>query len=321
MSRLLLRRLAMVVPLVWLVATMTFVVVQAAPGTYADHIDHPRLSPEAREIIRQRYGLDQPVHVQYLRWLIALARGDLGRSFHFKRPVSIVLTEAIPPTLLLAGSALLLDLVLGIVLAVGAVRRPGGWVDRSITVLGLGLYGLPSFWLAGLAVFVFCLVLGWLPPSHMHSVGADTLTTLPRLFDLLQHLVLPACCLGVVGATATARYLRASLLELRSAGFVTAARARGLSERRIFWVHILRPALTPVVTIVGLSIPVLFSGSVVIESVFSWPGMGQLLLLAAQARDLPVIMAVTMVGALGVIVGSLVADLAYALIDPRVKDR
>lgn len=314
------RRLGALSLLVWLVATVTFAVVQVAPGSYADTIDHPRLTPEARQAIRSVYGLDRPLGKQYLLWLRAALTGDLGTSFLFKEPVTAVIARALPPTMLLAGSALLLEAVLGILLAVAAARRPHGWVDRLTTVLALGIYGVPSFWIAGMLVLVFAIWLGWLPASHMHSVGADGLSAAARFLDLLRHLALPALSLGLVGAAATARYLRSAMLEARSSRFVLAARARGLSERRILWIHSLRPALLPVITVLGLSLPLLVSGSVVVESIFSWPGMGLVLWRAAQARDIPLVMGLTLVGATAVIVGNLVADALYAAADPRVRE-
>ncbi|MCP4902823.1 MAG: ABC transporter permease [bacterium] len=314
------RRLSVSILLLWLVATATFFVVQAAPGSYVDTIDASRLPPEAREQIRHRYGLDRPIHEQYLSWLRSLAAGDLGVSFHYRMPVTRVLATALPPTLLLAGTALVLDLTLGLALALAAVRRPFGWFDRFSSVFGLVLYGLPSFWIAGLAILIFALMLGWFPASHMHSVHTNTNSSLASLLDVLHHLVLPACCLGIVGAAATARYLRASLLELRGSTFLLACRARGLPRWRILWLHALRPALLPVVTMIGLSIPVLFSGSVVIEVVFSWPGMGRVLWEAAVARDVPVIMGATVVGACGVILGNLFSDILYTVVDPRTRE-
>jgi len=313
MTGMILRRLAMLVPLVLLVVTLTFVVAQAAPGSYADTIDNPRLSPETRELIRARYGLDRPPLEQYLSWLGAVLTGDLGVSFLYKEPVSRVLVRALPPTLLLAGTALLLDLVLGLALALAAARKPFGWADRITTILSLGLYGIPSFWLAGIFILVFSLILGWFPASHMHSVGAD------GLFDLLRHLALPALCLGLVGAAGTARYLRSTLLDVRSSRWMLAARARGLPRWRLLLVHALRPALLPVVTLLGLSLPILVSGSVVIETVFSWPGMGLVAYNAARARDIPLILGATLVGAIAVILGNLAADLLYAVVDPRVR--
>lgn len=320
MKSLVIRRLLLLIPMVWMVATLTFIVVAAAPGSYADTVDHPGLTAEQREALRARYGLDQPIHRQYLSWLGSIVTGDLGTSFVTKEPVDRLLARTLPPTLLLGASALLLDFVLGVWIAVTAARKPRGWFDRISSVFSLGIAGLPSFWVAGLTVLVFALLLGWFPASHMHSVGADALSPLASLGDLLHHLLLPAACLGLVGAAGTARYLRSTLLDLRGERFILAARARGLDERRILWVHTLRPALLPVVTLLGLSLPFLVSGSVVIESVFSWPGVGLALLQAAHARDVPVIMGITLLGAVAVLVGSLVADVLYAVVDPRARE-
>jgi peptide/nickel transport system permease protein len=321
LRRIALRRLAAIPLLLWLVATMTYVVVQAVPGSYADTIDHPRMTPAARAQLQTRYGLDRPPLQQYRHWLTSTAKGDLGVSFLFKKPVTVVIREALGPTLILAGAALFIDFVLGLILAVGSIRRPGGWLDRLLTFFALGIYGMPSFWLAGLAVFFFSLRLGWLPASHMASVGAESWPFFSRFVDLINHLVLPAMVLGLVGAASTARYLRASLLDIHQAHHILAARARGISETRVLWVHTLRPALGPVITLLGLSLPALVAGSVVIESIFSWPGMGRVLWQAANARDIPLVMGCTLIGAAAVILGNLAADLLYIVVDPRVRSQ
>ena len=313
------RRLLMLVPLVWLVVTLTFVVVQAAPGSYADTVDNPRLSPETRAALRAHYGADEPFFDQYLRWLGAIATGDLGVSFMYKEPVTRVIARALPPTVLLTGTGLAITLLLGLILAVASARKPYGWADRALSFFSLGLYGVPSFWLAGVLIMVFSLWLNWLPPSHMHSVGASELGNTAWVLDLLSHLALPALCLGLVGAAGAARYLRSTLLDVRSSRFMLAARARGLPERRLVWVHALRPALLPMVTLFGLALPVLVSGSVVIETIFSWPGMGQVAFNAARARDVPLILGATLVGAVAVILGNLISDLLYAVVDPRAR--
>lgn len=320
MTRIILRRLLLLVPMVWLVATVTFIVVAAAPGSYADAIVHPGLGAEQRQQLNARFGLDRPLHEQYLRWLGGVVTGDLGTSFITKEPVVRLLARTLPPTLLLGSAALALDFLLGIGIAVAAARRPRSWFDRVSSILTLLVAGLPSFWVAGLAVLVFALLLGWFPASHMASVNADVLGPAARLGDLLYHLVLPAVTLGLVGAAGTARYLRATMLEVRGDRYILAARARGISERRILWIHTLRPALLPVVTLLGLSLPFLVSGSVVIETVFSWPGVGLTLIQAAHARDIPVIMAITVLGAAAVLLGSLAADLLYAVVDPRARE-
>jgi peptide/nickel transport system permease protein len=319
MRRIVLRRLAALVPLVWMVVTLTFIVVQAAPGSYADTIDNPRLSPENREAIRVRYGLDRSPGKQYLSWFGAVLAGDLGTSFLYKEPVATVMSRALPPTVLLAGSGLLLTLVLGLALALAAVRHPNGWADHVITFLSLTLYGVPSFWLAGMLVMVFSVWLGWFPASHMHSVDASRLSGVASAVDLLRHLFLPAICLGLIGAAGTARYVRATLLDVRASRFMLAARARGIPNHRLLLIHALRPALLPVVTLLGLALPVLVSGSVVIETIFSWPGMGQVAFNAARARDIPLILGATLIGAAAVVLGNLIADLLYVVVDPRAR--
>jgi peptide/nickel transport system permease protein len=301
------------------VVTLTFVVVHAVPGSVADLLDRPELSPAAREAVRHRFGLDQPLGTQYLRWLQGAVTGDFGISFLYRQPVARLVARALPPTLILTGTALALDLLLGILLAVLAAARPRSWLDRITTVLSLGVYGMPVFWLAGLAVLLFAVKLGWLPASHMHALDAATLPAGRRLLDLFRHLILPAGILGLSGAAATARYVRASLLDIRQSRFLLAARARGIPRRRILWVHALRPALLPLITLLGLSLPFLVSGSLVIEVIFSWPGMGRLLWTAAWARDIPVILATTLLGATAVVAGNLLADLLYVAADPRTR--
>ncbi len=320
MTRRVLRRCLALIPLVWLIVTLTFVAVHAVPGSFAETLDNPRLTPAAREIIRHRFGLDQPLARQYLLWLGAVVQGDLGVSFLYRRPVADVVAEALPATALLATTALAVDLLLGLAIALASVRHPHGRLDRLLSAVSLTVWGMPTFWLAGVAVLVFSVHLGWLPASHLHDVGAEALAPGARAADLLRHLILPAGCLGVVGAASTSRYLRSSLLEIRSAPFLLAARARGVGELRLLLVHALRPALLPIVTLVGLSLPMLVSGSLVIEVIFAWPGMGRVLWTAAWARDVPVVLAVTLIGAVAVVLGNLFADLAYGLVDPRAKD-
>jgi peptide/nickel transport system permease protein len=314
------RRLLVMVPIVWIVLTATFIVLQTVPGSYADVVENPRLTPEARQEMRARYGLDTPPLEQYFKWLKLTLAGDLGASFMYKEPVARVLLRALPPTLLLSGSALLLMLIGGTALAMAGVRRPNGAADRITSVLGLIIYGMPSFWLAGLLILIFSLGLGWFPASHMRSVDAASLGAAARTVDLIRHLALPALCLGLVGAAGAARYLRATLLDIRSSQFILAARARGIPERRILWVHTLRPALLPVVTLFGLALPLLASGSVVIETIFSWPGLGQVFYNAARARDIPLVLGGTLLATAVVLVGNLLADVLYAVVDPRVRE-
>jgi len=305
--------------MLFLVSSLSFLLISLAPGSYADAIDNPRLTPEARAQMQARFGLHESPVEQYVHWLGALIHGDLGVSFLFKAPVSQVLLRSLGPTMILMSLALLIDFLLGILIAVLSVRSAGKFVDQFLSFLSLTVYSLPSFWLAGLAIFLFSLRLGWFPASHMMSIGAP-ISGLRHWLDLAWHLFLPAGILGLVGAASTARYLRAQMMEIRESPYLLAAQARGVGPWRILWVHSLRPALGPLVTLLGLALPALVSGSVVIESIFSWPGMGRVLWQAATARDVPMVMGCVLIGALAVILGNLIADLLYALIDPRVRE-
>jgi len=318
LRRLILRRLALLPLMLFLVSSLSFVMLSLAPGSYADTIDNPRLTPAARARMQEKFGLDDPPVQRYLHWLFALAHGDPGISFLFKAPVGTVLFRAIGPTALLMSCALALDFLLGIIIALISTAKAGKCIDSFLSLLSLTVYSLPSFWLAGLAVFFFSLRMGWFPPSHMTCLTAPP-TGPGHWMDLARHLVLPAGVLGLVGAASTARYLRAQMLELRESPYLLAARARGLSPLRVLLVHGLRPALGPLVTLLGLALPALVSGSVVIEAIFAWPGMGRVLWQAAVARDVPMVMGCVLVGALAVIIGNLLADILYALVDPRAR--
>ena len=319
MPRFLLRRFAAAVVLVWLVATVTFALVSLAPGDAAAGLADPRVAPEVRERFRRDFGLDRPWPARYLTWLAGAARGDLGVSWVHHRPVSAVLADAVPATALLAGLGLLLEIAGGLALALVQLRRPHGRADRALTALSLVAYALPAFVVALLLQYLFAYRFRLLPPSHTLSPGGELLTGLPRLLDQLRHLVLPVAAIALTGAGAVARYLRGSLLDERGQLYVLAARARGCSERRALWAHALPNALLPLVTMVGLSLPFLISGSLVIEVIFAWPGMGQTMVAAALARDLPLLMGGTLLATLAVVAGNALADLAYALVDPRVR--
>lgn len=317
------KRLLQAVPLLLGIAVVTFLVVHAAPGDPIDVLFQPRfrnrVDPAVLEMIREKYALDQPLHVQFWRWLTNLAQGDLGRSFQYQRPVAGLIGERLPYTLQLMGLALLFDAVVGVSLGVVSAVRQYSLVDRSVTLGSLILYSVPGFWLAVMLVLVVAENLGWLPPSGTQSIAAQGLGFWEQLLDRLRHLALPVFVLGVSSAAATARYMRSELLEVLSEEYVLAARARGLGERVVILKHALRNALIPVVTKFGLSLPTLLGGAVLIEEIFAWPGMGRLAVEAVQSRDLPVILATTMLSAVLVVVGNLLADTAYVALDPRVS--
>lgn len=319
MVRVVLARIGVGAVLIWLVATATFLLVATAPGDVASRLADPRIPPEARQRWRQQFGLDRPLPVRYADWLRAAATGDLGVSWLHRRPVAAVLGRAIPNTMLLAGCGLTLEIIGGIAVALIQLRRPGGLVDRSLTWTSLAAYSVPTFGVALALVVGFSYWLDLLPPSHMLSPEGELARGLPRMADLVRHLVLPVLAIAITGIGAMARYVRGSLLDERSAAYVLAARARGCSWRRAIAVHALPNALIPLVTMAGLSLPFLVSGSLVIEVVFAWPGMGQLMYGAALGRDIPLLLGGTLAATVAVVAGNLASDLLTAAIDPRVR--
>ena len=314
------RRLGAAALLLLLVLSLLFGLLQLAPGDPAERLLDPRIGSQQRQALRAVYGLDRPPFEQYLRWLAAMLRGDLGVSFRQGRPVAEVLGDHLGPTLLLATAALLVQNVAGILLGVAAARRAGRRTDHLIRAGSVLLYSLPTFWLALTALAILSYRLGLFPPGHMQSVGADDLSPVARLLDLLHHLALPALVLGLAAGGATGRFVRNSLLDNLGEEFVRTARAKGLTQRRIVWLHALRNAATPLVQIFGLSLPFLLSGALIVEVVFSWPGVGRLAFNSVLARDYPVILATTALSGLLVIVGSLLADLLQMALDPRLRD-
>ena len=313
------RRIAAGILLVWLVASATFVLVSLAPGDAATRLADPRISAAVRERWRRDFGLDRPLPARYASWLAAAATGDLGTSWFYHRKVTEVLAEVLPNTLLLTSLGLALELGGGIALALVQLRRAHGRGDRLITLATLTAYAMPTFGVALALIGLFSFRIPLFPPSHMHSLAGETAHGWARFADLARHLVLPVVAIGITGAGAVARYLRGSLLDERLEHYVLAARARGCTPGRALFVHALPNALLPLITMVGMSLPYLVSGSLIVEVVFSWPGMGQAMYTAALGRDLPLLLGGTIVATVAVVAGNLLADLAYAAVDPRVR--
>jgi len=323
MLRYILKRLLQAIPLLLGIATITFTMVHLAPGDPMDMYIEERMQrdvdPEVIELLRKKYGLDQPLPVQYAKWIGNVARGDFGESFRYRRPVGKLIAERVPYTLQLAALALALDALIGIALGIFSAVKQYSRADRAITLGSLVMYSIPGFWLALMLVLVFSVNLGWFPTSQTRSLDYELLSAGGKVADRLWHLALPVFVLGVASAAGTARYMRTKLLDVLSEEYVLAARARGLSERVVILQHALRNALIPIVTIYGLALPFLLGGAVLIEKVFAWPGMGLLAVEAIGARDYPVILATSMIAAVLVVVGNLLADVTYALVDPRVS--
>lgn len=313
------RRLLSSLLLVWLLVTAVFFVVRLAPGDPLDLVVAEELSPADREAIGRRYGLDRGLGQQYLIWLGDLLRGDAGISLARHAPVRDMLAETLPATLLLTTTSYGLHLLLAIGAALFMSSRRGTAAAEILQGVGLFLYSVPAFWLGLILIMVFAGWLGWLPTSGMHSADAAFLGGWERFWDLLRHMVLPVLTLALGMFMGTARYLRGALEEVGEQDYILAARARGISPRRILLRHALPNALLPLVTLVGLHLPFLLGGAVVVEVVFGWPGMGSLTVDAIGQRDYPVIMMTTLVAGLAVVTGSLLADLLYTVVDPRVR--
>jgi len=318
-----LRRLLVAVPLMFGVATLVFVLLETAPGTPVDQILGDRqVPPEVREKIERAYGFDRPAPERYVRWLGAVfLQGELGWSHSRARPVGRALAEALPPTLLLAGTAMAFFLIFGIAFGAWSAAHQGRWQERLVTVLSLGAYAMPAFWLGLMAILLFSYTVPILPASSMRGIDADRMSAAARLFDLIRHLILPAAVLGAASAAAMTRFVHASMLDALAEPFILAARGRGVSERRLLWGHALRRAVLPVINLAGLSLPVLVSGSLVVEVVFGWPGMGRLTYDAILTQDTSVVLATTLLATLFVVLGNVFADLAMAWADPRVRLR
>jgi peptide/nickel transport system permease protein len=321
MLRFVLRRLSQGVLIIWLVATVTFALVHAAPGEPFGHLlENPAITSEMRDAIRSRYGLDQPFVAQYARFMGNALRGDLGMSYVHQRPVTSVLADALPNTLLLMSIALLLGFGGGILLGAAQGARAGSPFDRVTGSFSVITSALPEFWLASLALLLFAAQWRLFPVSGMtDAVMHRYLSPTGRVLDIARHLVLPAGTLALIIGSAVSRYQRAALLEVLPEDFVRTARAKGVQRRVLLYRHALRNALLPTITLGGLAVPALLGGAVFVEQIFSWPGMGRLAVDSVQARDEPVVLATVMLASAMVVLGGLIADLLYAAADPRLR--
>ena len=300
------------------VIALTFVLLRAAPGDPVEQLVGPAATPEQVTLQRHALGLDRPLPEQFAGWLGRFARGDWGRSIVTGRPVRAVLGDAVPATLELAGLSLVLSYLLG--LAIGAVQASAGpRLDGALSVTTVTLFALPGYWLGLALIIVFTYWGRALPAFGAAGLDADALTGWSRAGDRLRHLALPLATLTLIGIGGTARYVRGAMRDVLSQPFVRAARAKGLSTFQVTRRHVARNAIIPVVTLLGLSLPALFSGTVFVETVFAWPGVGRRLVEAVQAHDYPVVMGATVVSAVLVVTGNFLADIATAWIDPRVR--
>jgi peptide/nickel transport system permease protein len=306
------RRLVLMLPVLLVVTLMVFSLMLLLPGDPAMALLGENLDPEAYTTVRKALGLDQPVPVQYVRWLSKTFQGDLGRSLHTREPVLTIIGTHLPRTLYLTLAAMLVSLIIAIPAGVIAALRRNSFVDTVATVLAMVGVAVPNFWLGVMCILFFSVTLGWLPVSGY--VGP-----LENPWLSLQHMVLPAITLGTAIAAEVTRMTRSSLLEVLDRDYILTARAKGLGERSVILAHALKNALIPVVTIVGLQMGRLFGGAVVTESIFAVPGLGTLLVSGIFSRDFPIVQAVVLVMALAVLSCNLIVDLLYTWLDPRIR--
>lgn len=322
MAAFLLRRVLQGVIVVAIVATIVFTLIHLAPGDpFSSALENPTVTESVRETWRRAYGLDRPLGEQYVRYLGSVLRGDLGFSFSLQRPVADAIGDALPNTLLLMSAGLFGGFALGIAVAVAQVRRHRRRTDRVLGSVSLALFSVPDFWLALLILVVFAW---WIPlfpiGGAVDPVMYDMLSPAGQLADRARHLVLPALTLTLLYFPLIARHQRAALLDVLPSDYVTTARAKGVHERAVISRHALRNALLPIITLLGVAFPALLTGAVFIEKVFAWPGMGSLIVGSIGSRDYPLLMAAVLMASVFVVTGSILADLLYRSLDPRMRD-
>ena len=317
-----LKRLGLMVPMLLGITLISFTVIHLAPGTPTDMQTtlNPKASLEAQKRLRELYGLDKPLMVQYGDWLKRLVLLDFGRSFSpDRRPVWDKIKERIGITLSLNFMSLIIILGVSIPIGVIAAYRAHSWFDQATTLFVFFGFAMPTFWLALLLIMFFGVYLDWLPISGLTSLNFRQFTFWQKVQDLGAHVTLPVLVAAFGGLAGMSRYMRGNMLEVIRQDYITTARAKGLPERVVIFKHALRNALLPVITILGLSVPGLIGGSVIFESIFAIPGMGQLFYGAVMARDYPLVMGELVIGAVLTLLGNMLADVGYALADPRIR--
>lgn len=300
------------------VSVLVFLAVELAPGDAVDALLPPEsfASPEARERMREDFGLNDPAPLRYAQWLGRTVTGDLGYSLTSQQPITEIVMRRLPTTLQLVGFALAISIVVGVSTGVIAAIRQYSWIDYAMTFFSFFWISIPAFFMGLALIYLFAVRLGWFPVFGASNAGADS-----PVLDRLHHLILPGVTLGLELAAALTRYTRASLLEVLHTDYLRTARAKGLRERSVIVRHALKNALIPIITVIAFRLPYLIGGAVIIETVFQWPGLGLLMLNAATQKDYPLVMGLGLIVTLVVVVSSFLADVAYSLVDPRIRMR
>ena len=321
MSRYVIRRLIQMIPLLIFISILSFSIAELAPGDPVLMFvppDKKSISPEAMEALRHKLGLDKPLYIRYFSWLNNTLQGNWGYSYRSHDLVTQEVFSRLPNTILLGVVSLLFTLLISIPLGVLSAIKRYSAIDYTVTIGAFLGLSLPSFWFALILIEVFANRLGWLPSMGMQNFGTQ-MNSVQKVLDVAKHLVLPVLTLSITDLAFWSRYQRATLLENLNQDFIRTARAKGLKENTVIWRHAFRNALIPMATLLGMSFPNLVSGAVITETIFGWPGMGRLGIESISSRDYPVVMAVTMMSAIMVMAGNLLADISYAFVDPRIR--
>src|ERR687885_2897195 len=316
MGRFIARRVIQAIPTFFGITLLSFSVLRLSPGDPVLILfGAQNLRADEIAALRAAYGLDQPLPIQYLSWMGHVLTGDFGRSFLYKRPVLEMIQASLPNTLLLAVLALLLTIIVGVPLGVIAARYRGSWLDQVIRVLGVAGHAIPAFWFGLLFILILSVQFRLFPVGGMLTVGKDPLD----IPDRVSHLFGPVLALSLAGIANYSRYMRTETLEVLSQDYVRTARAKGIRENVVLFVHTLRNALLPLVTALGTQLAYLVSGAVVVEQVFAWPGMGRMTFDAARSKDYPIVMAVVVIASMILLISYILRDVAYGIVDPRVR--
>ena len=313
MKKYILKRLLELIPVLILVSIFSFFIIQASPGDPIDNYVRPGMTEEQIEDIKEEYELDGSMAQQYFRWMSHIMRGDLGTSIHQNRPVVDIIAERLPATLMLMGTALAFSLMIAIPLGLWAGLRKNKRSDNIISLISYLGISIPPFWLAMIGIILFSLKLHLLPSGGMHTVNVNTAA------DLLWHMILPAFVLSLNKMAIFTRYIRSNTISQLEEDYVQTAMAKGTGKRKILFRHVLKNCLLPIITLAGINIAGLVCGSFVVETIFSWPGIGRLAMDAVGNRDFPLIMGYTMFSCIILIFGNLIADVLYAVADPRIR--
>ena len=313
MKKYILKRLLELIPVLILVSIFSFFIIQASPGDPIDNYVRPGMTEEQIEDIKEEYELDGSMAQQYFRWMSHIMRGDLGTSIHQNRPVVDIIAERLPATLMLMGTALAFSLMIAIPLGLWGGLRKNKRSDNIISLISYLGISIPPFWLAMIGIILFSLKLHLLPSGGMHTVNVNTAA------DLLWHMILPAFVLSLNNMAIFTRYIRSNTISQLEEDYVQTAMAKGTGKRKILFRHVLKNCLLPIITLAGINIAGLVCGSFVVETIFSWPGIGRLAMDAVGNRDFPLIMGYTMFSCIILILGNLIADVLYAVADPRIR--